>query len=398
MIGLSFRAVLFISERKENFVLAKKLPGGNPRLTDRPSAPKAPIVEGNPRPLIAPANEGPRKEPEDALRLIIAGGNPPALGGRPFQEDRYLYNLNLFKRSIALQFLQECEWLFDPFAPQVSQEVFTKHTLIAEKQQVCGGLFVPAELYCGQFNGAYIVSDLEQIVGSWRCISIYNGFIRQHIFDCIVNYLSNFGLSVIVIDFYSVEFLQRIQLIEKRNNQIALHSRYEFVGMMIEFAFSVGEAQIAKRKMSGKHIECGKHMASVFFGNIGVFVFSVYQWTRMKRNALKALLVEGEFVLVYSLLNAITLVVEDEGDQVEIRRLSKITGFVNENREFFHRAASNLDIKNAGGKTPALGSRPFRIDHILYTTTQGVLSSHNYTRTHVLKHQVNAWGGECCGC
>ena len=373
----------------------KEMPGDIPRLLDADpcgrticaypllvSSQKADRIAGGiPRPLTAPVNGKAKK---------VAGGNPPALGGRPFQEDRYLYNLNLFKQSIALLFLQECEWLFDSFVPQVSQEIFVEHTFIAEKQQVCGGLFVLAELYCSQLDGAYIVGNLKQIVGSWRCIFIYNDFVRQYIFDCIVNYLSNFGLSVVVIDFYFVEFLQRIQLIEKCNDQIAFHSRYELVGLMVEFIFSVGEAQIAKRKMPGKHVECGKHMASVFFGNVSVFVFSVYQWASMEGDVLKSPLMESEFILAYSLLNTAALVMEDEGNQVEIGRFSKITGFVNENREFFHRSTSNSDIKNAGGKTPALGSRPFRIDHIFYTTTQGVLSSCNYTRTHVLKHQVNA--------
>ena len=55
----------------------------------------------------------------------------------------------------------------------------------------------------------------------------------------------------------------------------------------------------------------------------------------------------------------------------------------------FLRGLSN-GIKNAGGNPPALGGRPFREDQLIYTTTQGVLSRHNYIRTNVLKYQVNA--------
>lgn len=55
------------------------------------------------------------------------------------------------------------------------------------------------------------------------------------------------------------------------------------------------------------------------------------------------------------------------------------------------------DIKNAEGNPSALGQASIAERYLLYTTIQGVLSKHNYTRTHVLKHLVNRKGGECCG-
>lgn len=59
---------------------------------------------------------------------------------------------------------------------------------------------------------------------------------------------------------------------------------------------------------------------------------------------------------------------------------------------------NNLGIKNAGGKTPALGRRPLRVDQLIYSTIQGVYSRCYHARQHILKHLVNRKGGECCGC
>lgn len=50
------------------------------------------------------------------------------------------------------------------------------------------------------------------------------------------------------------------------------------------------------------------------------------------------------------------------------------------------------------GKTPALGSRPLRVDQLIYSTIQGVFLRRYHTRINVLKHLVNRKGGECCGC
>lgn len=93
----------------------KEVLGATPRLTDRLSAPKALIVEGNPRPLIVPTNVGSKKVSEDTLRLVIAGGNPPALGSRPMQVDQNAYPLfalsqkaNKVHRGKRPRYLEAC--------------------------------------------------------------------------------------------------------------------------------------------------------------------------------------------------------------------------------------------------------------------------------------------------
>ena len=141
--------------------------------------------------------------------------------------------------------------------------------------------------------------------------------------------------------------------------------------------------------MLNQHHKARHQTLSCLNGEHPVVIVSIQQRPKMHCDIWQVAVCQHLLVTGYFLCYWIILLVKNEGYEVEARCFADIARFVNEDGKLFSHCGL-LEIKNAGGHPPALGGRPFREDQLLYTMTQGVLLSYNFTRTYVLKHLVKA--------
>ena len=204
-------------------------------------------------------------------------------------------------------------------------------------------------------------------------------------------------LSVVVVNLNFSEFLKVNNFVEESIDQISFHSVKKPLCIVLKFAFLVCKSHIAERQMRRKDSEARKITFSDFNRKFFVAFMLGQKRSSMYGYIGKSFAAEVNKVVLDVRRDVVLLFVEHKCNEVIARFFANVAGFVHKYRKLFVHC-DLVKNKNAGGKTPALGSRPFREDQLLYITTQSVLSNHYYTRTHVLKHLVNRKGGECFGC
>ena len=389
------------------------------------------MLKDIPQSLTAPVNEKAKR---------LSGVRPRLLETDPCGVDRYLYNLNLFKQSIALQLLHVRamvesiknaggnlpatstafvdgevkeitkgnpsslrqpsiaeRWsvytillvkpLVEPFPSELVQVVLLEGAPFAKELGICRPLVFCLVFKGSEFNRAKKICKLQQPIIGRVGVLVDNCIFSKDVFDCIVQGFSYDCLSVVVIDLNFIEFLKVCNVVEKAVDQLSLHSVEKFACIVLKFAFFVGEGHIAEWQMGCEDSEARKIAFPGFNGKLFVAFMLGQKWTSMHRYIGKPFVSKVDKVNLDIRGDVVFLLVKYERNEVVARSLSDIARFVYEYRKLFIHC-SLLKNKNAGGNPPALGGRPFREDQLLYTTTQGVLSRYNYTRTHVLKHQV----------
>ena len=428
-----------------------KMPGATPRLIDRPSTSKALIVGGDPRPLTAPVSGKAKR---------LSGVRPRLLEADPRGVDQYFYNLNLFKQSNALLFLHVSDngiknaggytpalgskplWVDQvtyllfalsreadkvhrgkrPRYLEACSDELTKKTYITKQAKLlvkalssnllhvvslevnpfakkaffgstCLAVLVSER---GQFKTAYIVGNLKQMVGGRGCIAVNDGFFGDALVNCRVNRAAYDLLTIVVIDFYSIERLKECQMVVDERAKVTLHLFFQSIGVN-DFSFYINESGVTIFRLFRKNAESCKSLFTSLESFVFVWFVAPDYWGEVEGSWRESGAADGLTVSKNTGIDADRLIVEDEREQVIIRTGTSASRFVNEYREFLFHEGSYRN-KNAGGNPPATSTALLAERYLVYTTTQGVLSSHNYTRTHVLKHQVNAWGGECFGC
>ena len=315
----------------------------------------------------------------------IAKGNPSTLGQPSTAERCFVYITIVVKpliESLSSEFVQVVFLEGSPFTKELNIRRSLVFCLIFDG---------------GKFHCAKEIRKLQKPIIGRAGVLVDNCVFSKDVLDCVMQCLRYGCLSVVVVNLNFSEFLKVSNIVEESIDQISFHSVKKPLCIVLKFTFLVCKGHIAERQMRRKDSEARKITFSDFNRKFFIAFMLGQKRSSMHGYIGKSFVAEVNKVDLDVRRDVVLLFVEYECNEVIARFFADVAGFVHKYRKLFVHCGL-LKNENAGGNPPALGGRPFREDQLIYTTTQGVLSRCNYTRTHVLKHLVNRKGGECCGC
>ncbi len=307
----------------------------------------------------------------------ITKGNPSVLGRPSIAERCFVYTAILVKP------------LIESFPSEFVQVVFLEGAPFAKELNVRWPLVFCLIFDGGELHCAKEIRKLQKPIIGRVGVLIDNRIFSKDVLDCIMQCFRYDCLSVVVVNLNLIEFLKVNNIVEEGINQVSFHSIKEFACIVSKFAFLVCEGYVAEWQMRCEDLKTREVAFSDFDRKFLVSFVLCQKRASVHGYIGKSFIAEVNKVDLDVGSDVVFLLMEHECNEVVERFFADVAGFVHEYRKLFIHCGL-LKNKNAGGNPPALGGRPFREDHLIYTTTQGVLSSRNYTRTYVLKYQVSA--------
>ena len=266
------------------------------------------------------------------------------------------------KTSLSSVQLQQ---MLTDFLEVVSFEVcpFTK------KDSIGWSLFSLAVFESGQLNPAYIIGNLEQSIELRIGVAVYNGVSSKCLLERAMKNPGYKNLTVVVIDLYGIERLERGQVFLEICNKVSLHACRQFV-TAAKPVLLICENMVEEWRMGGEGTKSHKMFTPVLNIHATVCFLSSEQRRQMQRNVGKAFVSQGLFVQCNGTLYLIRLVMEHECNEVVLRFSADIARFIDKNGKFPHKAPlpRSIDKKNAGGNPPALDSPLLQDDRYPYST------------------------------
>ena len=261
----------------------------------------------------------------------------------------------------------QLQQMLTDFLEVVSFEVcpFTK------KDSIGWPLFSLAVFESGQLNSTYIIGDLKQSIGLRIGVAVYNGVSSKRLLERAMKNPGYKNLTVVVINLYGIEGLERGQVFLEICNKVSPHACRQFV-TAAKPVLLICEDMVEKWRMGGKGAKSHKMFTSVLNIHATVCFLSSEQRRQMQRNVGKAFVAQGLFIQCNGVLYLIRLIMEHECNEVVLRFSADIARFIDKNGKFPHKAPlpRSIDKKNAGGNPPALDSPLLQDDRYPYSTSR----------------------------
>lgn len=112
-----------------------------------------------------------------------------------------------------------------------------------------------------QFNAAYVIGDLGQVIRCRRDVAVDDGFFGNRVLDCAVNRAFDYFLAVVVVNLNGVERLEEFEIVAYC--QIDISTYFVFKGLLgRELAFQVSKCSIFEVNFLSKDSKCSEvHIA-----------------------------------------------------------------------------------------------------------------------------------------
>lgn len=278
-----------------------------------------------------------------------------------------------------------------PMFPQLLEVVLFERAPLAEEHAIRGGISMGMVLKSRELKRADIVRKLEEAVVRRGYEPIDHNVLPEHVSNCLMHGFRDNGLAVVVVDLHLVEPLKVGQIVEQRCNEIPLYANEKLVGALRIKPLFIRQGYISKRNALGKHSKTAEMALPYTNRQAFVLPMASKQGSEMHGNAAESLVANKVVILIESVTQVMTLLVENKGHEV-IPGVTGIPRLVYEDGQLLH-CCDLLVNKNAGGHPPALGGRPLREDHLFYTTGNALSSRCDYSK-HMFDTQVITAGNK----
>lgn len=299
-----------------------------------------------------------------AYRLAVAALLPPltyVASNLGYELDRVVRVLD--GQSYQAQALQS-------MLAELLQEVFLK-TPAHAKEEIVG---TPRLSVCIferlKFKCTNVVRNLGKTVTRRRRVTINDRLLGQCKLDGIMQRLGNQSLPVVVVNLNFIELLQVLEMIEQEDSQISPDAidctvRSEHVG--VKLGFLICEHGVSKRKILKKNTECCEVLLPLLNIHSSISIVAIKQGRKVEGDVPQPFSFQSLEIIRLISSKLIALLVEHNGYEVVLGFRTGIAGLVDKYGEILH-GPHAPNIKNAGGKPPAVGGPPCGEDHLLYTT------------------------------
>lgn len=293
---------------------------------------------------------------------------PPTFDSSPLRARQRSCITSCVHRSLADSFsanlLQIVFLEVNPFAEEAFFGIARRMRLISDR--------------C-QFNAAYVIGDLGQVIRCRRDIAVDDGFFGNRALDCAVNRAFDYFLAVVVVNLNGVERLEEFEIVAYC--QIDISTYFVFKGLLgRELAFQVSKCSIFEVNFLSKDSKRSEELSSGSIFHQRILVMPSYDGREVKCSLRKPGVSDGLLVSFNILIDIDSLIMENEGDQITFGSRSNITGLVDEDREFVH-CEPFCRNKKMPGDSPRLLRQPSMAErYLVYITGQDALSSRNYNK------------------
>lgn len=332
-----------------------KTPEVTLRLFDRPSSRKVWIHYAIPNAAARDANKNKN-----------AGGQPPALEGPSIRGIQVIYTT--MRPSLLKQ-----------FATNLLEEVILEILPSSQEALLRGADLLILILNCSELDAANEIRHLRKPIIGGLSLAVHDRLLTDNQLERMMKNMRDYALPIVVIDLNPIESLKRINVVEKKGDQIALHPQLKPIHVF-KMVFTVQERTVSYWSNFAENFKALEHLVSIFNDKPIVWPISPEQWREVEWDIRQFTLKQRTFVANHKRRNFIILIMKQQGEQVVLGIPTHVAGLIDKNRKIAHRKISHK-YKNAGGEPPALGRSPYVETCLTYTTNRNVysiISSHEH--------------------